>query len=112
MRQIFFWVATALGGLTLVLVIVNGVLFLGNQSRQAEVSARQRFIEQSVEMSRINDQLIHALAKQAIVNHDNRLLDLLGQNGINVSTNPAAAPAPAAAPPAPASSVFLPSAKR
>jgi hypothetical protein len=95
--------------------VVNGVLFLGNQTRQAEVSERQRFIGQSVQLSQINEQFIRALTQQAIGNKDDKLLDLLAQNGIAVSpasssaTLSTAAPAPS---PAPQSGIFLPSVRK
>jgi hypothetical protein len=115
LRQAWFWTATGLGVLTLLLVVVNGVLFLGNQTRQAEVSERQRFIGQSVQLSQINEQLIRALTQQAIGNKDDKLLDLLAQNGIAVSpassgaTPSTAAPAPS---PAPQSGIFLPTVRK
>ena len=96
-------VLVALSGITLVLVVVYIVLVQENRSVQAEVNQRQQFINQSIQLGRINDALIRALAAAAVDNNDDKLRELLAQNGITI--NPATgapekqAP-PAAAPPA------------
>jgi len=54
-----------LAGLTLVLVLINVWLVLGDQSRQAEVNQRQQYIEQSVRLGRVNASLVRALATAA-----------------------------------------------
>ena len=92
-----------LAGITLVLAVVYIVLVQENRSVQAEVNQRQQFINQSIQLGRINDALIRALAAAAVENNDEKLRELLAQNGITI--NPATgapekqAP-PAAAPPA------------
>ena len=93
----------ALSGITLVLVVAYIVLAQENRSVQAEVSQRQQYINQSIQLGRINDALIRALATAAVDNNDDKLRELLAQNGIAI--NPATgAPEkqgpPAAAPPA------------
>ena len=95
--------SAALSGITLVLVIVYIVLIQDNRSVQAEVNQRQQFINQSIQLGRINDALIRALAAAAVENNDDKLRDLLAQNGITINpttgaperrvTPPAAAPA-------------------
>lgn len=101
-----------LSSLALLLVAANGVLFLGNRSRQAEVTQRQNFIEQSVQLSQLNDSLIRALAKQAVDGKDSKLLDLLAQYGVGVPPAAPAAATPAAAPPSAAPASPLPSARK
>src|SRR5262245_29068051 len=93
----------ALSAITLVLVIVYIVLIQDNRSVQAEVNQRQQFINQSIQLGRINDALIRALAGAAVENNDDKLRDLLAQNGITINpttgaperqvTPPTAAPA-------------------
>ena len=96
-------VLVALAGITLVLVVAYIVLIQDNRSVQAETNQRQQFINQSIQLGRINDALIRALAAAAVDNNDDKLRELLAQNGITI--NPATgapekqAP-PAAAPPA------------
>ena len=57
------WVATALAAVSLALVIVNGTMFTANQSAQAEVNSRQQFINQSVQIARVEDSLAPAAGK-------------------------------------------------
>jgi hypothetical protein len=90
-----------LAGITLVLVVVYVVLVQKNRSVQAEVNQRQQFINQGIQLGRINDALIRALAAAAVDNNDDKLRELLAQNGITI--NPATgAPEKQAAPAAPA----------
>ena len=89
----------ALSGITLVLVVVYIVLTQDNRSVQTEINQRQQFINQGIRLGRINDALIHILATTAVSNNDDKLRDLLAQNGISI--NPATgAPEREAAPPA------------
>jgi hypothetical protein len=87
----------ALSGLTLALVIAYLSLAQDNRSIQAEVNRRQQFINQSIELGRINDALIRALATAAVNKKDDKLRDLLTQNGItlNPSGNAPASPSTA-----------------
>ena len=89
----------ALSGITLVLVVVYIVLTQDYRSVQTEINQRQQFINQSIRLGRVNDALIHILATTAVSNNDDKLRDLLAQNGITI--NPATgAPEREAAPPA------------
>jgi hypothetical protein len=93
----------ALSGITLVLVVVYIVLIQDNRSGQSEVNQRQQFINQSIQLGRISDALIHALAATAVSNKDDKLRDLLAQNGITINPitgAPEREAAPAAAAPA------------
>ena len=93
----------ALSGITLVLVVVYIVLTQDNRSVQTEINQRQQFINQGIRLGRINDALIHILATTAVSNNDDKLRDLLAQNGITINPKtgtPERAPAPAAAAPA------------
>jgi succinate dehydrogenase hydrophobic anchor subunit len=95
----------ALSGITLVLVVVYIVLIQDNRSVQSEINQRQQFINQSIQLGRINDALIHALAATAVSNNDDKLRDLLAQNGITINPTtgaPEREAAPAAAASAPA----------
>jgi hypothetical protein len=89
------WATTVLGVLSLLLVAANSALVLVDQSNQAEVNARQQFINQSIQLSRVNAGLVRALASAAVTNKDEKLRDLLGEQGINLADT--AAPAQPAA---------------
>jgi hypothetical protein len=93
----------ALSGITLALVIAYIVLIQENRSVQAEVNRRQQFINQSIQLGRINDALIRALAAEAVNNNDDKLRELLAQNGITINPTtgaPERQATPAAAAPA------------
>jgi type VI protein secretion system component VasK len=93
----------ALSGITLILVVVYIVLIQDNRSVQAEINQRQQFINQSIQLGRINDALIRALAASVVSNKDDRLRDLLAQNGITINPTtraPERGAAPATAAPA------------
>jgi hypothetical protein len=98
--RLVYWSAVTFAGLTLVLVVANMVLLTRNQAAQAEVNQRQQFINQSLQLSRVNEALVRAVAAAAVNNSDDRLRDLLAQQGITIGAAPGPAAAPGAAPPA------------
>jgi hypothetical protein len=75
----------ALSGITLALVVGYIVLNQDNRTVQAEVNQRQQFINQSIQLGRINDTLIRALAAAAVEHNDEKLRELLTQNGITIN---------------------------
>jgi hypothetical protein len=80
-----YWVTVGLSGLTLVLVVAYIILVQDNRSIQAEVNQRQQFINQSIQLGRIKEALIRALAAAAVNNKDDKLRDLLTQSGITIN---------------------------
>ena len=94
-----YWAAVGLSGLTLLLVVTYIVLVQDNRSVQLQVNQRQQFINQSLELGRINDTLIRALAAAAANSKDDKLRNLLAQSGIaiNAAGEPEKAASPAAA---------------
>ena len=93
----------ALSGISLILVIAYIVVIQDNRSIQAEINQRQQFINQSIQLGRIEDTLVRALAATAVDSKDDKLRDLLAQDGITINPKtgaPEKAPAPAAAAPA------------
>jgi len=88
-----YWTIVGLSALTLVLVVTYIVLVQDNRSVQAEVNQRQQFINQSIQLGRVNEALIRALAAAAQSNDDDRLRGLLTQNGITVNAAGEAIPA-------------------
>jgi hypothetical protein len=89
----FYWIIVGLSGLTLVLVVAYIVLVQDNRSVQAEVNQRQQFINQSIQLGRVNEALIRALATTAIGSKDDKLRELLTQNGITINAAGEAVPA-------------------
>jgi len=75
---------TPLAGLTLVLVLVNVLLSLGNQFLRLEVNERQQFITQSIQLEELHREIVAALASVAVKSNDRQLKDLLASMGINL----------------------------
>ena len=83
---------TSWAALILILVIVNILIALGNQSIQAEVAERQQEIAQTMQLETLNRQLITVLANMAIKTNDEQLKKLLAETGINLDAAPESAP--------------------
>ena len=83
---------TSWAALILILVIVNILIALGNQSIQAEVAERQQEIAQTMQLETLNRQLITVLANMAIKTSDEQLKKLLAETGINLDAAPESAP--------------------
>ena len=81
-----------LSGVSILLVVAYIVLVQDNRSVQAEVNRRQQFINQSVQLGHINEMLIRTLAASAVSNKDDKLRDLLTQNGVTINAAGEAVP--------------------
>ena len=92
MKEWQFWTITGVGGLALIIVVVNIFLFVQNRSLQLEVNNRQLFINQSMQFEQLNREIINALANLTIKNNDDDLKQLLATHGITVSVTQNAAP--------------------
>lgn len=84
---------TSWSALILLLVIVNILIALGNQSIQAEMAERQQEIAQTIQLETLNRQLVTVLANMAIKTNDEQLKKLLAETGINLDAAPEGAPA-------------------
>lgn len=83
---------TAWSVLVLILVLVNIVIGLGNQSIQAEVTERQQEIAQTIQLEALNRQLVTVLASMAVKTNDAQLKKLLADSGVNVGDSVEASP--------------------
>ncbi len=92
MSRTSHWVLTSLSSLVLLLVIINIVIALGNQSIQSEVGERQQEIANTMQLENLNHQLISVLANLALKSNDEALKKVLAAAGINLSP-PTEAPA-------------------
>lgn len=86
-------VMTILSSIVLLLVVVNIIVALGNQSIQTEVGERQQAISQTLQLQDLNRQLINVLASLALKTNDEALKKILSAGGINLPDT--AEPAPA-----------------
>ena len=100
-----YWMTVGLSAADGALIVAYIVLVQDNRTVQAEVNRRQQFINQSIQLGRVNEALIRALAAAAVSNNDDKLRDLLAENGITInasgepvlsSSGPAEKTAPAA----------------
>ena len=82
---------TPLAGLILILVLVNLLLSLGNQSLRLQVTERQQFITQSIQLEGLHREIVRTLASVAVKNNDEQLKTLLASQGIGVLGNPRSA---------------------
>jgi hypothetical protein len=103
-RGWLYWALVALSGGALLLVLLNSWLVESNRAAQADINQRQEFINQTVEISKIHETLVRSLAQAAFDRKDDRLRELLAEQGITINANNNGAGGfampPAAAPPA------------
>jgi hypothetical protein len=76
-------VLTGLAVLMPVLVLVNILMSLGNQSLRAEVNERQQFLAQSMQLEGLHREIITVLATVALKTNNDQLKSLLASQGIN-----------------------------
>lgn len=100
-----YTILVVLSATALLLAIANGVLFTQNRAEQAEVNARQQYLQQTVNLEGLYRDIVKALAELAVKSNDTQLLQMLAAQGINVSVNAPAVQASPAAPGATASPV-------
>ncbi len=82
-----YWLLTALGGAAFVVALLNIYLFQDSRSLREEISQRQQYINQTIQLSRLNNELIKSLAQLAVTNQDKQISDLLTSHGIVVTVN-------------------------
>jgi hypothetical protein len=82
---------TPVAVLVLILVLVDVVLTIGNQSLRIQLAERQQFIGQSMQMEGLYREIIQTVASVAVQTKDEQLLSALASQGINVGGDPKAA---------------------
>ena len=78
--------------LVLLLVLVNILLMIGNQSVQSEVGDRQQYIAQAIQLENLSRQVVGAMASMAMKSNDEALKKLLMANGIDLDAAGPGAP--------------------
>ena len=81
-------VLTGLAVLMLLLVLVNILISLGNQSLRMEVNERQQFLAQSMQLEGLHREIITVLATVALKTNNDPLRSLLASQGINLGQPP------------------------
>jgi hypothetical protein len=97
MNRIQFVITTVLGGVALLLLAACIVLATMNRGLQAEIGARQQFVQQSVQLEALYREIVRALAELGARNNDDAVRAMLQRHGISYTVN-----APVAQPQAPA----------
>ncbi len=85
---------TVLAVLVLVLVLVNILLSLGNQSVRAEVNERQQVLAQGMQLEGLHREIVTVLATVALKTNNDQLKSLLASQGINLGQPPPPAGSP------------------
>jgi hypothetical protein len=92
-----FWILTILAILAAVFSIGNMILYQNNRATQIDVSGRQQYIQQSIQLQVLYTEMVRALADIAVRTQDGDLAALLKSQGISLPGT-SAAPAPATPP--------------
>ena len=79
---------TPLAVLILILVLVNVLLTLGNQSLRQQLAQRQQLINQSIQMEAIHREIVTGIATIAVKTNDAELKNLLASQGVNLGGDP------------------------
>jgi len=71
-----------------VLAVVDIALFSGNRQQQSQVAVRAQFIQESVQLQGLYQQIIGSLAELSANNNDAQLKAVLADQGITFSATP------------------------
>ena len=77
----------ALGALALLLVAANGVLFTQNRSAQAALNQRQAFVQQTVPLEGLYNDIVKTLAQMGVKGNDRQVLNMLASQGLTITVN-------------------------
>ena len=86
-----YWLLVAVALLAAALAAANIALYKLNQGLGSDNAQRAQYIQQSVQIEPLFQQIVKALAELAVKNNDPTLRELLGSQGITISTQGAAA---------------------
>ncbi|HVN43606.1 MAG TPA: hypothetical protein VMT66_00010 [Steroidobacteraceae bacterium] len=89
-----YWILMAVTAASLLLVVLDARLVMSNRVLRTEVDSRGKYIQQSIQLQGLYQEVIKALADLAVRNKDDELRDLLSRQGISVTVTP---PAPSGA---------------
>jgi len=87
---------TALGLAAIVLVAAHTTLQWQNRAAQAQLAQRQQFVAQTAPLETLYREIVKALADLAVKAGDRQIIDMLTAQGVNITVNAPAAPAPVA----------------
>lgn len=99
-RSYLGWISTAFATVALGLVVVNIVLASGNREMQRQANQRQQFINQSIQLGAVHNQLVTALGTLAAQTNDADIRNMLASHGVTITINPPASGGGVQPPPA------------
>lgn len=82
-------IATAAAVVAVTMVVINAVLFVGNREVQIDLNARAQFVQQSMQLEGLFNEMVRALAELAVRNDDAQLKALLHDAGVTYTVTPA-----------------------
>lgn len=80
-----YWLLILLSGIALILIVFNMLFAKMNHSIQDQVASNQQYINQTIRISRLNSELIQALANLSTQTGDESIRKLLAAQGISFS---------------------------
>ena len=83
----YLWGIALIATIAVGFVAGNIYLHRTNLALQEELAQRQQFINESIRLSRLNTQLVQALAAMAAQSDDQAIRDLLANHGITFTVN-------------------------
>ena len=86
-RSGLLWGVAVIAVIALGFVAANIFLHRTNLALQEELAQRQQFINESIRLSRLNTELVQALATVAAQTNDQVIRDLLASHGITFTVN-------------------------
>ena len=89
MSRVQYWVATVLGAMCFAAMAVNIALSHGNNLARVDITQRQQFVQQSLQLEGLYREIIRALAELGARNNDGDVKALLLRHGITFSVNAA-----------------------
>src|SRR5262245_5250633 len=81
------WLLTAVSAVTLILALVDTVMTSNVRELQADVAQRQKYLNQSVALGRLNTQIIQTLARLSAQSNDETIRLMLAKNGVTFKVN-------------------------
>jgi len=82
-----YWTLSAVSVACVMLVVINISLSQGNHDMSTQVAKRQAFINQTVQLDKVNKQLVNAIAQFAVRDNDSALEQVLTDHGITINRN-------------------------
>lgn len=87
MSRFQYWVVTAVAAACFVAMLANISLGATNNALRGDVSQRQQFVQQSIQLEGLYKEIIRALAELGAKNNDNDVKAMLQKHGITYNVN-------------------------